>query len=88
MFPVEFSERFLDIPVQFHGCVLTRFVDFSVIEKCHAFFNVLTLIHDYHGYSLVCCKYHLRGVFPEGLDGLLLLFGDVVSGPLLVLEVL
>ena len=86
MFPVELSERFLDVSMQFFGCVLARFVDLSVIEKGHAFFNILALIHDYQGYSLVCCKYHSRGVFPEGLDGLLL-FGDVASRPLLVLEV-
>ena len=61
---------------------------FGVIEECHAFFNVLTFVHDHQGYTLVCCEYYSRGVFPEGLDGLLLLLGDVVGGPLLVLEVL
>ena len=37
------------------GSVLARFVDPGVIEKGHTFFNILALIHDYQGYSLVCC---------------------------------
>ena len=35
--------------------VFTRFVDFSVIKKGHTFINILALIHDYQGYSLVYC---------------------------------
>ena len=34
---------------------LVRFVDLGVIEEGHTFVNILALIHDYQGYSLVCC---------------------------------
>ena len=55
MFSVKPSEGFLDVSVKFFGSVLARFVDLSVIEKCHTFVNILALIHDYQGYCLVCC---------------------------------
>ena len=70
------------------GCVPAGFICFGVIEERHTFFNVLVFVHDHQSYTLVCCEYYSRGVFPEGFDGLLLLFGDVVGGPLLFLEVL
>ena len=54
MFSVELSEGFLDVSVQFFGSVFTRFVDFSVIKKGHTFINILALVHDHQGYSLVC----------------------------------
>ena len=37
MVPVELSKVFLDISVEFLGCVLTMFVDLSVIKKGHTF---------------------------------------------------
>ena len=55
MFPVELSKGFLDVSVEFLGSVLARFEDLSVIEKGHTFVNILALIHDYQGYSLVHC---------------------------------
>ena len=55
MFSVGLSKGFLDISVQFFGSVFTRFVDFGVIKKGHTFVNTLALVHDYQGYSLVCC---------------------------------
>ena len=76
MVPVELSKSFLDISVEFLGGVLARFADISVIKKGHQ----LALVHDYQGYSLVCCEDHVRGVFPEGFDGLPLCLGGVVSG--------
>ena len=88
MFSVEPSKGFLDVSVEFLGSVLARFVDLSVIEKDHTFVNILALIHDHQGYSLVYCLDHMGGVFPEGFDGLPFLFGGVVSWPLLFLEVL
>ena len=70
------------------GSIPTRFVDLGVIKKDHTFFNILGIIHDDQGYSLVCCKYHARDILPKGFDGLPLLLGDVVSVPLLVFVVL
>ena len=55
MFSVEPSEGFLDVSVKFFGSVLARFIDLSVIEEGHTFVNILALIHDYQGYSFVCC---------------------------------
>ena len=55
MFPVELSKGFLDVSMEFFGGVLARFVDLGVIEKGHTFVNILALIHDYQGYSLVHC---------------------------------
>ena len=55
MFSVKPLKGFLDVSVKFLGSVLARFVDLSVIEKGHTFVNILALIHDYQGYSLVCC---------------------------------
>ena len=40
MISVELSKGFLDVSVQFFGSVFARFVDFSVIEKCHTFINM------------------------------------------------
>ena len=37
MISVELSEGLLDVSVQFFGSCLCKFVDFSVIEKCHTF---------------------------------------------------
>ena len=64
------------------------FVDLGVIKKGYTFFNILALFHDDQGYSLVCCKYHARGILPKGFDGLLLLLDDVASVSLLVFVVL
>ena len=88
MVSVELSKGFLDISVHFLGSISTRFVDLSVIKKGHAFVNILALIHDYQGYSLVCCEDHVRGILPKGFDGILLLFGEVVSVFLIVFIVL
>ena len=55
MFSVKPSKGFLDVSMKFFGSVLARVVDLSVIEKCHTFVNILALIHDYQGYSLVYC---------------------------------
>ena len=88
MVSVELLKGFLDISVKFFGSVSARLVDLGVIEEGHTLINVLALIHNYQGYTLVCCKDNLGGVFPECFDGLPLLFSDVVSVPLLVLEVL
>ena len=55
MFSVEPSKGLLDISVEFLGSVLARFVDLSVTEKGHTIVNILALIHDYQGYSLVHC---------------------------------
>ena len=73
--------------VKIFGSVFARLVDLGVIEEGHTLINVLALVHDYQGYTLVCCKDNLGGVFSEGFDGLPLLFGDVASVPFLVLEV-
>ena len=62
MFPVELSKGFLDVSVEFLGSVLARFVDLSVIEKGHTFVNILALIHDYQGYSLVRLEPHGRSL--------------------------
>ena len=88
MFSVELLEGFLDISVEFPGGVFARFVDFGVIKKGHTFVNVLVLVHDYQDYPLVCCEDHMRGVFPEGFDGLLLCLADVVGVVFLVFVVL
>ena len=55
MFSIELSEGFLDVSVQFFGSVFARFVDFGVIKKGHTFINIVAFVHDYQGYSLVCC---------------------------------
>ena len=59
-----------------------------VIQEGHTLVSVLGFVHDYQGHTLVCCKDHVGGIFPEGSDGLPLLFGDVLSVSLLVFVVL
>ena len=73
--------------MQFLGGVPTRFVHVGVIEKGHTFVDILALIHNYQGYSLVCCEDHVRGILSEGFDGLPFFLGDVASVSLLVFVV-